>query len=260
MAVLMGPLPRAVQFAFPATPPRLRSTASTASAIRKIASLVSSSPNMATEGGRKFPVLLFDIMDTIVRDPFYEDVPAFFGMCLRELIECKHPTAWIEFEKGVIDEVELSKKFFKDRRPFDLEGLKACMINGFSYLDGVEELLHELRENNYEMHASTNYPIWYQMIEDKLQISKFLSWTFCSCTLGKRKPEPDFYSDIVVHLGVDPGNCIFIDDRLKNVEAAAELGIVSLQFKSADKLRRDFSNLGIDIQTRDQLMVEETSS
>jgi len=27
---------------------------------------------------RKLPVLLFDIMDTIVRDPFYEDVPAFF--------------------------------------------------------------------------------------------------------------------------------------------------------------------------------------
>lgn len=28
---------------------------------------------------RKLPVLLFDVMDTIVRDPFYHDVPAFFG-------------------------------------------------------------------------------------------------------------------------------------------------------------------------------------
>lgn len=28
---------------------------------------------------RKLPVLLFDVMDTIVRDPFYEDIPAFFG-------------------------------------------------------------------------------------------------------------------------------------------------------------------------------------
>lgn len=27
---------------------------------------------------RKLPVLLFDVMDTIVRDPFYHDVPAFF--------------------------------------------------------------------------------------------------------------------------------------------------------------------------------------
>lgn len=28
---------------------------------------------------RKLPVLLFDVMDTIVRDPFYQDIPAFFG-------------------------------------------------------------------------------------------------------------------------------------------------------------------------------------
>lgn len=55
---------------------------------------------------RKLPVLLFDIMDTLVRDPFYQDVPAFFGMSLKELIDIKHPTAWIEFEKGLIDEVK----------------------------------------------------------------------------------------------------------------------------------------------------------
>lgn len=28
---------------------------------------------------RKLPVLLFDVMDTIVRDPFYQDIPTFFG-------------------------------------------------------------------------------------------------------------------------------------------------------------------------------------
>lgn len=28
-------------------------------------------------------------------------------MSFEELIECKHPTAWIEFEKGIIDEVYL---------------------------------------------------------------------------------------------------------------------------------------------------------
>lgn len=28
-------------------------------------------------------------------------------MPMKELLECKHPTAWIEFEKGMIDEVWL---------------------------------------------------------------------------------------------------------------------------------------------------------
>ncbi|XP_010111053.2 flavin mononucleotide hydrolase 1, chloroplatic isoform X1 [Morus notabilis] len=196
---------------------------------------------------RKLPILLFDIMDTIVRDPFYHDVPAFFRMSMAELIESKHPTAWIEFEKGLIDEAELARKFFKDGRPFDLEGLKDCMTRGYSYIEGVEELLLALKTNNYEMHAFTNYPIWCEMIEDKLNLSRYLSWTFCSFKNGKRKPDPEFYLDVVKHLEVDPENCVFVDDRMKNVEAARGVGIVGVQFKSAYTLRQDLSMMRLDV-------------
>ncbi|KAL0552026.1 hypothetical protein IC582_011119 [Cucumis melo] len=93
--------------------------------------LFSSSLSMATgrssagvdNTSRKLPVLLFDIMDTLVRDPFYDDVPAFFRMPMEELLELKDPTVWIEFEKGLIDEAELEKRFFKDERPIDFEVL-----------------------------------------------------------------------------------------------------------------------------------------
>uniref|UniRef100_A0A2P2KZ14 Uncharacterized protein n=1 Tax=Rhizophora mucronata TaxID=61149 RepID=A0A2P2KZ14_RHIMU len=155
------------------------------------AAAAASTANANTNGGRnrKLPVLLFDIMDTIVRDPFYHDVPPFFGMSFKELIECKHPTAWMEFEKGMIDEMELTRKFFKDGRHFDLEGLKSCMRRGYSYIDGIEALLCALKQNNYEMHAFTNYPIWYSMIEEALNISRYISWTFCSCIMGMFRKE-----------------------------------------------------------------------
>ncbi|KAG8639611.1 flavin mononucleotide hydrolase 1, chloroplatic [Manihot esculenta] len=202
---------------------------------------------------RKLPILLFDIMDTIVRDPFYNDVPPFFGMSFEELIESKHPTAWIEFEKGLIDEMQLFKKFFKDGRPFDLEGLKNCMRKGYSYIDGVPELLYDLRQNNYEMHAFTNYPIWYKMIEEKLKISTYLSWTFCSCISGKRKPDLDFYLEVVRHLSVDPASCVFIDDRLTNVKAATEVGIVGLHFKNAHTLREDLARIGVNVSADEHI-------
>ncbi|CAB4316082.1 unnamed protein product [Prunus armeniaca] len=196
-------------------------------------------------------------MDTVVRDPFYHDVPAFFRMSFEELIECKHPTAWIEFEKGIIDEMELARKFFTDGRPLDLEGLKDCMRKGYSYVEGIEELLHSLKDNNYEMHAFTNYPIWYEMIEDKLKISKYLSWTFCSCISGKRKPDPEFYLEVERLLKVDPASCIFIDDSMRNVEAAKEIGIIGLHFKNADLLRQDLSLLGIGISTNQTKLAQE---
>ncbi|KAL0302860.1 UNVERIFIED_CONTAM: Flavin mononucleotide hydrolase 1, chloroplatic, partial [Sesamum radiatum] len=61
-------------------------TASQYSTINKEMSLSFKSTTIAapssvnsSKPSRKIPVLLFDIMDTIVRDPFYHDVPAFFG-------------------------------------------------------------------------------------------------------------------------------------------------------------------------------------
>ncbi|MCL7024670.1 hypothetical protein MKW94_020343, partial [Papaver nudicaule] len=47
-------------------------------------SIASSSPSFSSSvdgkknPDRKLPILLFDVMDTIVRDPFYHDIPAFF--------------------------------------------------------------------------------------------------------------------------------------------------------------------------------------
>ncbi|CAI8613238.1 unnamed protein product [Vicia faba] len=212
-------------------------------------STINMSSSFPKNTNRKLPILLFDIMDTIVRDPFYKDIPSFFGMSFNELIDSKHPAAWIQFEKGLIDEVELARIFFKDGRDFDLEGLKACMSNGYSYIEGIEQLLLALKKNNFEMHAFTNYPIWYQLIEDKLKLSKYLSWTFCSCTYGKRKPDSEFYMEVVRHLEVDPADCIFIDDRQKNVEAAAKVGIKGVHFKNVDLLLEELSLIGIDILT-----------
>ncbi|XP_061357420.1 flavin mononucleotide hydrolase 1, chloroplatic isoform X2 [Gastrolobium bilobum] len=205
--------------------------------------------NTNTNTKRKLPILLFDIMDTLVRDPFYQDVPAFFGMSFKELIDCKHPTAWLEFEKGFIDEMELARNFFKDGRDFDLEGLKTCMRSGFSYIEGIEQLLLVLKQHNYEIHAFTNYPIWYQLIEDKLKLSKYLSWTFCSCIHGKRKPDTEYYMEVLSHLKVDPANCIFVDDRQENVEAAIEVGIRGVHFKNVNVLCEELSLMGIDIST-----------
>ncbi|KAI3918958.1 hypothetical protein MKW98_017406 [Papaver atlanticum] len=207
----------------------------------------SSSVDEKKNPNRKLPILLFDVMDTLVRDPFYHDIPAFFSMTFQELIDCKHPTAWVDFEKGLINEVELAKVFFKDGRSFDLDGLKNCMKSGFSYLDGVEALLSNLKQNSYEIHAFTNYPVWYNMIEDKLKLSNYLSWTFCSCAIGKRKPEADSYLEVLRQLEVEqPDNCIFIDDRMVNVEAAKNAGIIGIQFKGAVALQEELSQLGVE--------------
>jgi hypothetical protein len=40
-------------------------------------------------------------MDTIVYDPFFQDMPRFFNMPFKELLASKHPTAWLQVPTGV---------------------------------------------------------------------------------------------------------------------------------------------------------------
>lgn len=57
----------------------------------------------------------------------------------------------------------------------------APQVSKYRYLDGMQTLLGRLKAAGYPMHAMSNYPSWYRMIEDKLQPSQYLSWTFISC-------------------------------------------------------------------------------
>lgn len=184
-------------------------------------------------------VLLLDVMDTLVYEPFYVEIPAFFGMSFEELLEAKHPTAWAEFESGTIDEETLLAKFFRDGRDFDHQGLKDCMRDAFRWVEGMEELVAELAGAGHELHALSNYAPWYAMIEERLRLSRFLSWSFVSCDMGVRKPHPEAFRGPVRALGVAPERCLFVDDREGNCRAARREGLEAIHFQGAGALRSE---------------------
>ncbi|HTV24953.1 MAG TPA: hypothetical protein VMG12_39945, partial [Polyangiaceae bacterium] len=137
--------------------------------------------------------ILWDVMDTLVVDPFRHVMPAFFGMTLAEMLAQKHPNNWGRFEKSELTEAEFLPAFFADGRSFDQEGFKARVRESYVWIDGIEPLLAELAARGVEMHALSNYPEWYAWIEARLQLSRYLKWTFVSCHTRLRKPDPAAY-------------------------------------------------------------------
>jgi FMN hydrolase / 5-amino-6-(5-phospho-D-ribitylamino)uracil phosphatase len=175
-------------------------------------------------------VILWDIMDTLVRDPFFTHVPGFLGLSFEELLHKKHPSAWLEFELGAIDEASLFQRFMRDGSPIDGPGLKRCMRNAYAFVDGVEPLLAELKARGVEMHALSNYPTWYQLIDERLQLSRYLELSFISCKTGLRKPAARAYLGACEALDRAPSECVFIDDREPNTRAAQALGMLGVHF------------------------------
>jgi len=182
-------------------------------------------------------IVLWDVMGTLVHDPFFVEMPQFFGMTFEDLLEAKHPRAWVEFELGKCTETEFLHRFFDDRRDFDREGFIRAVRASYRWLPGAEALLADLREAGCSMHAFSNYPIWYRMIEERLGLSRFLDWTFVSCETGLRKPDSRCYAAVLRELDVTADQCVFVDDHVRNCEAARQIGIRSVVFEGMDALR-----------------------
>jgi putative hydrolase of the HAD superfamily len=62
------------------------------------------------------------------------------------------------------------------------------------------------------------------------------------------KPEAAIYQLLLERLGTAPGETLFLDDKLENIEAARRLGICGLQFSTVDQLRQDLISSGMDAQ------------
>jgi HAD superfamily hydrolase (TIGR01509 family) len=183
-------------------------------------------------------VILWDVMDTLVRDPFFTHMAGFFGLSFEELLRRKHPKSWVKFEVGALDEQGLYEQFFTDGTPIDGPGFKQHVRDAYAWLDGVEPLLRELKRNGVEMHALSNYPPWYRLIEERLQLSRYVDLTFFSCETGVRKPAPEAYLGACRKLERRPEECLFIDDRTVNTDAARAVGMHAIQFTGAVALLR----------------------
>lgn len=189
--------------------------------------------------------VLWDVMDTLVHDPFFEEMPAFFGLSSAELIAAKHPDNWIFFERREVSEEKLLDDFFADGREFDREAFKATVQDAYRFLPGMESVLADMLAQGVEQHALSNYPDWYRWIEDRLALSRYLTWSFVSCDTGYRKPDARAFLHACEQLGAKPQECLFVDDREGNCEGAREVGLKSILFESADQVRRELRTLGL---------------
>jgi HAD superfamily hydrolase (TIGR01509 family) len=182
------------------------------------------------------PIVLWDVMGTLVHDPFFVEMPRFFGMTFDAMLDAKHPRAWVEFELGMRSEEEFLGDFFADGRDFDQHAFVSTVRSSYRWLPGLPELLEDLREAGCTMHAFSNYPVWYRLIEERLGVSRFLDWTFVSCITRLRKPDPAAYANVLRQLQVPAKRCVFVDDRVANCEAARRAGMRSVVCEGAESL------------------------
>jgi putative hydrolase of the HAD superfamily len=67
------------------------------------------------------------------------------------------------------------------------------------------------------------------------------------------KPDPRAYHEICHALGMVPGECVFVDDQMKNIEGAQALGMATVHFDVKDpaaSYKQALLHLGLDDQEK----------
>jgi 2-haloacid dehalogenase len=111
------------------------------------------------------------------------------------------------------------------------------------------DLLSAIRSTGqYRLYALTNWSA--ETFPHALQRFEFLSWFEGILVSGEektRKPFDDFYHKLLDKYAINKETALFIDDNLRNVEAAKKLGIRSIPFTNTESLRKSLKESGIQI-------------
>lgn len=115
-------------------------------------------------------------------------------------------------------------------------------------IDGTVEILAKLKEDGREVHALTNWSS--QTFPIARERYEFLDWFEDIVVSGEEKtikPDPRIYQILLERIGRRAEECIFIDDGVRNVEAARELGFAAIHFENPEQLRKELGKLGVHV-------------
>lgn len=192
-------------------------------------------------------VVAFDLMDTVLHDPYREALEAGTGLPLEELRERRGPQwdAWPAFERGELTEEEYWRLHEERGVGIDLEAFHRARRAGYRFLPGMPELVAELRDQVRCVVAS-NYPAWIAELEAGLLAGRFDA-VYASHHLGVRKPDADFFRELLRRTRTAPEELLFVDDRRVNVEAARQLGIPAHHFDDVALLAERLRAEGLEV-------------
>lgn len=133
----------------------------------------------------------------------------------------------------------------RDGTPIPAEGLIERMFAHFEHQPAMSALVRRVNERGIRTALLSNswgntYPrdTWDGMFDDIV----------ISGEVGLRKPEPEIFQLAARRLGLEPAECVFVDDLQLNVDGARAVGMTAILHTEYDETRRALETLfGADL-------------
>ena len=153
---------------------------------------------------------------------------------------------WVEHDKGLLTEEEEIRDFISNAPEKEIrqtyENLGECVWK----LDYALPWVQELKSRGFCVFALSNWPKHiYDQRKDKLDFLDLMDGYILSYQEHVIKPDPAAFRLLLERYRIEPEKAVFIDDTLKNIEAAERLGIHGIHFRSLEQAKEELEKLGV---------------
>ena len=153
---------------------------------------------------------------------------------------------WDRLDAGTITDNEVmteAKKRLPERLFEVAEKIYFNWIYNIPEIEGMRELLSQLREKGYRLYLLSNICTYFASHADEIPILKLLDGCVFSAVAGHVKPSREIYNHLCRRFAIEPSETGFVDDRDENIEGAINAGWSGVLFNGdARELRTRFLN------------------
>ena len=155
---------------------------------------------------------------------------------------------WNELDRGVLDEDEVVNKLREDNSPhyeeFDLVwSNRDKIVEPFDYAVGMIE---DLKAKGLKVYLLSNYPKSLFTMHTECGRFPFIDKVDGKVVSGfvqLVKPDREIYEYLLKEYDLKAEECVFIDDREENVEAAKEIGINGIWFWNYEQMMGELEKM-----------------
>jgi putative hydrolase of the HAD superfamily len=154
------------------------------------------------------------------------------------------------YNKGLLTENQLFEALIK-RGELKEDVLLYIKENGRrEILKPVPEVLGfiESLRGRYKVYALSNVDRESaDYVKKNFRIYNVFDGAVLSYEVGMIKPDTGIYRHALKKFGLKPDECVFVDNRPRNVKGAGKVGIKSIIFESLGQLKRDLARMGLKV-------------
>ena len=139
---------------------------------------------------------------------------------------------WLRANVGEIDSLDIWRGI---GYAGNLEQVEKTYLDTQNLNPGFPEFIRSVYGRYRLALLSNDVSRWSRYLRDKFDLDRYFDSVYVSGDLGFCKPDPRMFRMTMEKLGVQPGDCLYVDDRQGNLRAAAALGICPVMLNSRNE-------------------------